>query len=129
MAERQTQQPVRVRWDPSDRTGDALDSLPFDGEEWTRVKSDGWHERLDMPGFYQREEVSGLTRPCVLTIRSRDLAPAESAPEKPAQTAGLREDLTHALQAVRDMLQVGPSAEVLKAVERSLMGALAQVAG
>lgn len=118
-----------VQWGPEKRTGQELTRYPLDGEEWSLTQSDEWHERTDLPPrHYQRDEVPGKTRPCVLIIRSKDLAPAQPAAQKPARpSAGLKEDLGHALQAVRDMLQVGPSADVLKMVERDLMGALAQV--
>lgn len=118
----------RVEWDPKQRAGAVLDSLPFDGEEWSRVQSDGWHERLDMPGFYQREPVPGLTRPCVLTLRSRDLKPAETQQPAAAPFATLREDLAEALQIVRSARESGSAGPVkLVTLERLLQGIQAQV--
>jgi hypothetical protein len=126
--QQQTDSQQAVTWGPDRRTGKVLDTIPAAGQEWKVTRSDGWHERTDLP-FRAYQRAKGVnTKPCDLIILASDLAPAEPVAQKPApQSAGLKEDLSHALQAVRDMLQVGPSADVLKMVERDLMGALAQV--
>lgn len=122
------QQPVQ--WGPDRRTGKILDEFPLHGEVWCVVQSDEWFERKDLRDadqrYYQREATKQTT-PCLLTIRKRDLEPAAPAAEPKRASAGLREDIGSALQRVRDMLQVGLSVEGMRAVERDLMGALAQV--
>jgi len=123
-------QQQRVQWGPERRTGRIRDEFPLHGEVWCVVESDEWHERVDLrepdQRYYQREETE-RTVPCVLTIRKRDLAPAAPATPRQPLSANLRADIENALQRVRDMLQVGLSAEGLTAVERDLMGALSQV--
>lgn len=118
-----------VQWDPPRRTGVVVDTIPMQGDEWSRVRSDGWQERLDLPGFYQREAVPGLTKPCVLVIRSRDLEPVQPAPEQKA-TAGLREDAAAALATLREILAkglIGAQKDLAISLERTLLGIQAAV--
>lgn len=130
--QQQTTDQPQVQWGPGQRTGQVLSTHTLEGEEFSVTRSDGWHERTDLPpGHYQRDEVPGKTRPCILTIRSKDLKPAEPAPVKPERAAGLREDLATALASVRAALDGDlPEMARLQLVnaERDLMGALAQVA-
>lgn len=137
----QTQQtshdPARVQWGPDKRTGKILNTITLDGEDWSVVDSDEWVERKDLrhaaaDRFYQRKGSTPDPRcaPCLLIIRSRDLAPASpAAPAKPA-TAGLKEDLAQALAgivALRQTLTSEGARSLAATVERAILGAQAAV--